>query len=231
MAKYKVLDNFYKSDAWINFRELYIVKRIKKENGSYCDYCGKSIDSSSDTELHHVEELTPDNYQDPLIALNEDNIKQLHKGCHNSYHKHAKQKAKRAFIVYGPPCAGKNYYVNNRLWPGDIIVDMDSLYQAVSGRPRYDKPDILLFTILNLQDHLFDVIETRNGKWDNAWIIGGYPDKYKRERLAKRLGAEIIYIETTQEECISRLVLDPERSHRIKEWSKYIAKWFDNYIK
>lgn len=230
MAKYVILDLFYKSKEWQAFRTAYIIDRIKHDGGSRCDYCGEWIDNPEEITLHHYkEELTPTNVEDATVALNPENIKQVHKACHNTIHKHAAIKAKRVFIVYGPPMAGKHTYVKQRAWPGDLIVDIDEIYKAITGLPKYEKPDTLYLNAVGVQNLLIDNIKTRYGRWDNAWIVGGYPDKYKRERLARELGAEVILIEASKDKCIARLKLDAERHDREREWTGYIEKWFEKH--
>ena len=68
----------------------------------------------------------------------------------------------------------------------------------------------------------------RYGRWDNAWIIGGYAEKYKREKLARDLGAELVFLDVSKAECITRL-MQSDRSKRKDEWIEYINKWFDMY--
>ena len=149
MAKYKVLDNFYKSDNWIKFRKAYIFQRARKDKGWKCDHCDEWIEKADDITLHHCEtELTPDNYRDSNISLNPDNIMQVHRACHNKLHKHAGDRDVRGHIVWGPPMSGKSSYVKQRAWSGDMIIDMDSLYEAISGLPRYDKPNTLLTHVI-----------------------------------------------------------------------------------
>lgn len=231
MAKYNVLDLFYKRIEWLSFRKAYIVDRIKLDGGSRCDYCGEWIDNPEEITLHHIEELTPDNVNDVNVSLNTENIKQVHNGCHNTIHKHAGINSRRVFLVYGPPMSGKNTYVKQRAWPGDLIVDIDNIYQAITGLEKYDKPMMVYPNAIAVQNLLLDHIKTRYGRWDNAWIIGGYPDKYKRDRLATDTGAEVIYIETSREECIQRIKLDIGRRDRELEWIGYIDKWFDKYTR
>lgn len=228
MAKYKVLDTFYKSGPWVDFRAAYIADRLRKDKGYICDYCGEWIEEKDSITLHHKEELTPDSYMDVTISLNPDNIMQVHAGCHNKIHKHAGSGYKRVFIVYGPPLSGKTSHVSQRSWPGDLILDMDSLYEAMSGLDRYHKPNTILNNVLGVHKLLIDNIKTRYGRWDNAWIIGGHAEKYKRERLAKDLGAELIFMDVSLEECERRL-LQSDRADRADEWRDYIIKWFDNY--
>lgn len=229
MAKYKELQAFYTSTQWQRFRDRYIAERAVKDNGWTCDMCGQTIDNAEDITLHHKVELTPDNVNDVMISLNPDNIQQVHRACHNKHHKHAGPRGRAVYIVYGPPLAGKSSYVRDRAWRGDLIVDMDSLFQGVSGLNRYDKPDALLANVKAIRSTLIDNIKTRYGRWDNAWIIGGYPEKYHRDKLARDLGAELIYIEMTKEECLARLKSDPGRKDRYNEWAGYIEKWFKSF--
>ncbi|MBC2722023.1 HNH endonuclease signature motif containing protein [Desulfosporosinus sp.] len=222
MAKYSVLQTFYASDAWRNFRLL-----ILNERGLRCEYCGERVAQSKELTLHHKTELTPDNYEDVTIALNPTNIMVVHHGCHNSIHKRSAAKLVRAvFMVYGPPLAGKKTYTQDRMWPGDLIVDIDAIYTAISGQPWYSKPDSLLKNVRVVHSQLLDNIRTRFGRWDRAWILGGYPDKYKREKLADDLGAELVFIEASKDQCLERLKTDPIRKKHEAEWTGYIDKWF-----
>ena len=89
---------------------------------------------------------------------------------------------------------------------GDIVLDIDALWQAITFQDEYVKPNNCRFNVFKLRDELLDQIKTRYGKWNDAYIIGGYPDKYERERLAQSIGAELIYCESTKEECIARAI-------------------------
>lgn len=225
MAKHSVLHNFYTSDKWVNFRLNLILER-----GNTCERCGKKINKGRDIIGHHKIELTPENVHDYNISLNPDKVEIVCFDCHNKDHKRfGYQGKKEVYLVYGPPMSGKSSYVREHMMRGDLIVDMDSLYAAVSFLPDYDKPDNLYSNVIQMQNTLLDNIKTRYGKWHSAWVIGGYADKYKRERLADDLGAELIYCELDREQCISRLHGDEDRQYRIDEWTKYIDKWFESY--
>jgi hypothetical protein len=106
---------------------------------------------------------------------------------------------------------------------------MDALYAAVSGLEDYDKPDSLFPNVIALHNLLMDQVKTRMGRWQNAWIIGGYADKFKRERIANDVGAEMIFLEATKEDCFARLEEDERLRFRKSEWRGYIEKWFDQY--
>jgi hypothetical protein len=73
-------------------------------------------------------------------------------------------------------------------------------------------------------------IKTRYGGFRTAWIIGGYPEKFIRDKLADDLGAELIYIESSKELCVDRLnACNDYRSEHKDEWIQYIDKWFEEY--
>ena len=62
-------------------------------------------------------------------------------------------------------------------------------------------------------------------------IIGGYADKFTRERLASELGAELIFINEDIETCLYRLKYTNDyRQNNYDEWKVYIEKWFEDYI-
>lgn len=229
MAKYAILQTFYASDEYRTFRMVLINQRAN--NGVViCEDCGKPITKASEIHLDHQVELTPENVHDKNISLNPALAKLIHKTCHNKRHyRFGYKPPKKVYLVYGPPMAGKKTFVTENMERGDIVVDMDRLFSAVSMLPYFDKPDNLLNNVIGLRTLLLDNIKTRYGKWFNAWIIGGYADKFKRERLADELGAELVYIEATKDECYARLNVDKDRQYRVAEWQKYIDEWFEKY--
>lgn len=226
IARYSILQTFYASERWLNFRMAIITER-----GLRCEHCGQLVAKAKDLTLHHIIELTPENVHDVLVSLNPDNVLVVHHDCHNSiHHRFGYQPGHNVYIVFGAPLSGKKTFVQERMRRGDLVVDMDALYHAVSMLPSYDKPDNLLSNIRGIHNLLIDNIKTRYGKWTNAWIIGGYADKYKRERLADDLGAELIFCDVSREECLRRLEADEVRRYRQDEWRGYIEKWFEQFI-
>jgi len=225
MAKHAITKQFYNSKEWINFRLALIAER-----GNRCERCGKIIPRSIDIIAHHTVELTPENVHDHNISLNPDLVELIDFDCHNAEHQRfgAKQE-KKVYIIYGPPMSGKPSFVKQQAKRGDIVIDMDRIYSAVSMLPYYDKPDNLLSNVRGIYNQLLDNVKTRYGKWNNAWIVGGYADKYKRERLAEDLGAELVFIDVSKKECLQRLETDEDRRYRKDEWAGYIENWFEKY--
>jgi predicted kinase len=225
MAKHSILKSFYASEEWVTLR-----LQLINERGNRCEHCSKIIPKSKELIGHHKIELTPENVHDRMISLNPEKIEIICFDCHNKEHKRfGYQSQRQVFIVYGSPMSGKSTFVRDNVNRGDIVVDMDQLYTAVSMLPYYDKPDNLFTNVIGIHNLLLDNIKTRLGKWNNAWVIGGYADKYKRNRLADDLGAELIFCDVSKEECLRRLEVDEDRRYRIDEWRGYIDKWFESY--
>lgn len=213
------LHQFYCSKPW---RELSYNLKIKA-NGK-CNRCNETLVDFSKLIGHHTVELTEDNVDNPNISLNPELIEVICHSCHNKEHRRFGNK-QNVYIVYGSPLSGKTTLVKELMQHGDIVLDMDSIWQAVSFQDEYIKPNNVRFNVFALRDNLLDQIKRRYGNWYDAYIIMSLPDKYERERLAQSLGAEVIYCESTKDECIERAMEDDRPS----EWIKYIEDWFDRY--
>lgn len=222
-----MLSNFYKSRDWVNLMQVIRLERVNLEGQLICEYCGKPIIAKYDCIGHHKIELTEANVDDANIALNPDNIMLVHHRCHNKIHNKLSY-SRHVYLVYGSPLSGKNTFVKDNMDAGDCIVDIDNIWQSISGCDRYIKPNRLRSCVFNIRNHMIDMVRMRQGKWLNAWIIGGYPLISERERLCKALGAREIFIDTPREKCIERLHANPE-GRDILEWEKYIAEWWERY--
>ena len=221
-----MLSDFRRSREWEEFIALIRLQRVNENGDIICEHCGKPIVKAYDCIGHHVIELTEDNYQDANISLNPDNIMLVHHRCHNKIHNRLGYTQRNVFIVYGAPLSGKSTWVHDNAEYGDLIIDMDSIWECISGCERYDKPPRLNSVAFKLRDELLNAVRMRLGKWMNAYIIGGYPLSNERERMCRSLGAREIYIECSRDECINRLEnIDDGRNK--DNWSVYISDWFE----
>lgn len=227
MARFD-LSTFYQSDIWVNLTHAIRAERINDEGFNICEYCNKPIIKSYDCICHHKKYLTEDNVNDAEISLNPDNIMLVHHKCHNIIHDKLGYSKRAIYLVYGSPLSGKSTWVENVRSEGDLIVDIDSIWECVSGCDRYIKPKRLNAIVFGIRDRLLDDIKYRRGKWVNAYIIGGYPLNSERERLCKELYAESVYIESTKDECIKRLY-NSDDGRNPEEWEKYINDWWERY--
>lgn len=220
--------SFYRSREWREFRQIVIDERMHDDGFVYDEVTGKPIVNAYDIILHHVIELTEENVNDYDISLNPQNIQLVSHKTHNLIHNKLGYKYRQVFIVYGAPLSGKSSFVKENMCEGDLIVDMDSIWQCVSGLNRYQKPGRLKRIVFRLRDDLIDAVKYRQGKWNNAYIIGGYPLSSERESLAKELGAREIFIDESKEECLRRLEASDDGRNK-EEWRGYIDEWFSRY--
>jgi len=215
----------YTSRVWRDLITFIKQQRLNDEGFIICEYCHKPIIKAYDCIGHHSVVLDETNCNNPDIALNPDLIQLVHHRCHNIIHNKLGIGQKQVFLVYGAPLSGKSAYVKEKMNVGDLVIDIDSIWQCLSGCEKYIKPNRLKQNVFAMRDTLLDMVRVRRGNWLNAYIIGGYPLISERERLIKSLGAREIFIDTPRSECMERLIINSE-GRSIDEWTKYIDDWF-----
>lgn len=221
------LFSFYRGKEWRKLLEGLKFERVNEEGQLICEYCGKPIVRAYDAIGHHKVELTEENVNDYSVSLNPDNVAFVHHSCHNRIHDKLGYSRREVYLVYGPPRAGKTTWVRENMTEGDLMVDMDNVWECVSGCERYVKPRRLNAVAFRVRDVLIDAVKYRLGKWRNAYVIGGYPLSSERERLCKELGAREVFIDTTKEECIQRA--EGMEKDSVEGWKKYVEEWFERY--
>lgn len=224
------LGNFYQSKEWRSLLTTLKMERINDNGEIICEYCGKPITKAYDMIGHHKTELTDENVNDFNVSLNPTNVSFVHHRCHNYIHNKLGYSVRNIYLVYGPPLAGKRTWVKDNMSEGDLIVDLDNIWECISGLDRYVKPKRLNAVAFLVRDTLLDAVKYRRGKWQNAYIIGGYPLQSERERLCKDIGAREIYIEADQEDCKKRIGAQGMPDEIDKAYAEYIDEWFERYI-
>lgn len=222
------LFSFYRSDEWRRLLKQLRLERLNDQGEIICDYCGKPITRAYDLIGHHVEELTEENVNDFNISLNPNNIQFVHHRCHNYIHNKLGYSMREVYLVYGAPMAGKCSWVKDNAQEGDLIINIDDIWECVSGCERFIKPNRLKSVVFKVYETLLDAVKYRLGKWNNAYIIGGFPLQSERERLCRDLAAREIFIDVSQEECLARLAADDMRS-KIDDYDQFILDWFARY--
>ena len=79
-------EKFYKSIAWQNCRNSY----MSKAKG-LCEKCLERGLIVPAEEVHHKIHLSPENINDPSIALNDENLIALCRECHRQIHGNQKR--------------------------------------------------------------------------------------------------------------------------------------------
>ncbi len=237
---------FYKSKEWSLCKLDVLDKRTKEDGMVYCEYCGKPIMKVFDPlagkrtdekapnrnamVFHHTIELTDDNFMDYNISLNPKLIQILHWKCHNKEHNRFQggTPKKKVYLVYGSSCSGKTTWVREQMGDNDIVLDIDDLWEYVSKKPRYIKPNTYKDLVFALWREYQEQIKMRTGYWENAFIITSEPLSTQRKRIADSFNAELIHIDTSKQVCLERLYSNPN-GRNISEYEKYILDYFDKF--
>lgn len=217
------LSSFYRSKKWQIFRDALISKRTNPDDGLvYDEITGKPIIDKCDIILHHTITLTESNVNDYDISLNEDLILIVSHATHNNLHdRFGSEGTRHIYLVYGAPGAGKSDFVKRVAGVHDLVLDLDNIYQCISINNRYENSRRLSKNVFMIRDLMLDMIKTRNGRFNNAYIVGGYPMVAERERIVNTIGAEEIFINKTIDECLMNVQSRPER------YKKYVQEWFE----
>ena len=241
MRKYSTLASFYAGDDWSECKAAVLSKRIKG-GAIYCEHCGEIIlkdfnprerNNAGAMVFHHKRPLlTVADANNAAISINENNIAILHWQCHNIVHNRFTgqntQPEQKVYLITGAPCSGKTTFARERMQAGDVIVDIDDIWQQISGQPRYVKPNSLKPIVFKTRDEQEEQVRIRSGTWRNAFIIKSLPLPMERTRAAERFGAELITLETTKEECLERLRKKPN-GRNVADYEKFINNYFDMY--
>jgi len=132
-------------------------------------------------------------------------------------------------VIAGAPGSGKTTYVAQHAQAGDLIVDVDALYHAMSGLAWYDKPQSLLKYVLAARDGVLDKLARSPAI--NAWIVAEAPTLAERNRLRDRFDAQVTVMETPAFDCLLRISADERRKEQLQEWIPRVQSWWQRYEK
>jgi len=132
-------------------------------------------------------------------------------------------------IVAGAPGSGKTTFVQTHKTWGDLVIDVDALFCALSGEPWYDKPVGLLPFVIEARDAVIRRL-AEESEVRRAWIITGEADVEKLKQLKQDLGADrLLVMDTDQHECYRRIENDERRADKFKQQKELVDKWFGKY--
>ena len=243
MKRYSSKREFYKGDDWDACKQQVLAERMRGEEVR-CELCGELVTKSFNPNaknnsgarvFHHVIPLTDINVNDAAIAINPANIQILHWQCHNKVHKRFEGQVSRldqkVYLITGAPCSGKTTYARERMSAGDIILDIDDIWQQITGLPRYEKPSQAKPLVFAAFKTYKEKIYQRSGTWYQAFVIESLPLKMDREREARELNAdEVVVMDATEAECKERLAVNP-CGRDATEYTGYIEKYYKQLVR
>ena len=129
-------------------------------------------------------------------------------------------------VVCGPPGAGKTTYVTEHEELGDLIIDVDGIYMALSGQPMYSRPQELLSFVLHARQAIIERLRSRSNV-RKEWLITTAAKKPERE-VYVRDGADVVVLATPAAECLKRIAADERRS-TWDGWTDLVTEWWASY--
>jgi len=145
-----------------------------------------------------------------------------------------------AILVCGPPASGKTTYVEKCRDTGDLVYDFDTLACAIyckraaltgshsfpGGQKEYDEISQIITPMREAMITVWKGLRPR----PRLWLIMSGASREHREYMAQRLfNANVIVLQTSQEECLKRCASDPIRRQHYGFWDGAILNWFLAY--
>lgn len=129
-------------------------------------------------------------------------------------------------IVAGPPGSGKSTYVAGVMQPGDLLIDLDALFQAISNLPMYDhNRSALLPFVLDARWAMLSRL-AKPSRVRHAWVITTEGDANKLRRMLVDLGAQLVVMRVDGDECLRRIDNDQRRIDRAMPWRDLVGRWW-----
>lgn len=231
MRYFTKVDDFYKCKEWRQLKEILMNERVNENGELICEYCKRPILHTYDCIPHHYKiPLTLENVNDPNVSLNKDNLMLVHFKCHNKLEHRFSKYERKVYLIVGASCSGKTTFVKeNAVGEEDLILDFDNIWQSISINDRYVKPNRLKPIAFAMRECLMQQIKMRVGKWVNCYVLSTEPYVMNRKRLCDELGVnEVIYMDTSKEECIKRLHNNPQ-GRDIELYERLINEYYENF--
>lgn len=119
----------------------------------------------------------------------------------------------RLMMVFGPPGAGKSFYVAQRAAPGDAVIELDSIIAELSGCPLYCAREGWLPDALRIRNMRIAAV----GMGQVAWLTLSSGVPADRAWWVDRLEpASVVMLYPGARLCIERIRADQRRPERAK---------------
>ena len=214
--------NFYHSKAWKTLRNAQIKRfpacqSIRPDTGTPC----------LSTDRLAVDHITP---RKQGGRDHHTNLQTLCYSCHSTktaFELKGHFGRTPIYVLCGPPGAGMHDYVQQRISPGSIVWDMDSIVSALTSSQQHYQSDAVISVALSIRTHLQSTITSHRGLSCIYWIESA-PTIERRHSLRQSLNADVLVFETASDVCKQRIstAANVDQSY---DWDKLIDQWWSKY--
>lgn len=224
----------YQTARWRKLSTIY------REKHPWCKRC---MELGDVTLAEHVDHIIPISEGGEVFV--EENLQGLCVSCHNAKTRSDEVRIRekplsisaementdRITIICGPPGAGQDDYVKEKMLEGDLIIDLDKIYSALSGLEEYNKPHELLTYVLAAKDAVIRRL-AEEVRCRHAFVISGSPKIEDRNKLGRLLRtSNIVVLTKTISECLANIASDERRNEKLEQWEELVRNWWFQYTK
>ena len=124
-------------------------------------------------------------------------------------------------VVTGAPCSGKSTYIREHKKEGDLVIDFDEIAFCLGSSERYNAKGLVRKASFEARKSAIAMaIENPN---EESWIIHTFPSEKQMEEYLE-VGAEIITLDTSKEECLERAKRDGRPQITFDGIEKYFSE-------
>ena len=127
--------------------------------------------------------------------------------------------------MVGPSGAGKTTWVREQVQRGDLVLDLDDIFTALSFLPRYDKPQVLLPFVFEARDAVLNRLHLASEVGQSYLITSSIEQAMKWRQHHPYARLKLMAVDA--DECIRRLREEGRRD--LERFERLIHEWWDKW--